>query len=278
MKKILAAFDGIRFSESTLDYAIFLAQQSYSSISGVFLSEATRLSYAVYETMIEQSNSGKSILNDIEKSDREIMNKSIQIFESKCQKSNVNYSVHRDNQKAIHEIIHETTFADLLVMDANETFSYLESEVPGRFVKDILHNTMCPVIVVPNKFTPIKELVFLYDGSAASIHSIKMFSYTLPGMKKMKTRLICARGESGSSILPDNLLLKEWLAKHFSKVQYKTISGGEKEIILDLSADNPGLLIVTGAYNRSNISMWLHRSFADQLINEVRAPVFLARL
>jgi hypothetical protein len=63
MKKIIAAFNGLRFSNSTMEYAIFLAQQSNASLSGIFFSEHTLLGYALYETVIKQSLLGKSILD-----------------------------------------------------------------------------------------------------------------------------------------------------------------------------------------------------------------------
>ncbi|HEY4935952.1 MAG TPA: universal stress protein, partial [Puia sp.] len=128
------------------------------------------------------------------------------------------------------------------------------------------------------KFMPIKEIALLYDGSASSVHSIKMFEYTLPGMKKMKTKLYYAKGENGFPYLPDNDLLKEWMKNHYPKAQYKILEGNEREIILTLAAENSGVLIVTGSYNRSNISMWFHKSFADQLMNQLKAPLFLAHL
>jgi len=276
MKKIIAAFDGLRFSNSTMEYAIFLAQQSNASLSGIFLSENTRLGYAIYETVIKQSLSGESILDEISETDTEIINDSIHAFESACQTAGIKYNVRSDKHYTANDLLHETIFADLLVIDADETFSYLERAVPSGLVKNILQNTFCPVIAVPLKFIRITEIAFLYDGSAASVNAIKMFDYTLPGMKKLKTKLFYAKPKNDPSFLPDNRLLKEWMKKHFPKAQYKVFVGSEIEIIEALAAENPGILIVSGAYNRKNISMWLRHSFADKCLSELKAPVFIA--
>jgi hypothetical protein len=261
-----------------MEYAVFLAQQSHASLSGLFLTESTRLSFAVYETLIEQSSTVDSILDEIDKDDEENMQKSVRIFESRCQQANISYSLHIDKKNAANELMYETMFADLLVMDANETFSYLETSTPGGFVKTILCNSSCPVIAVPEKFMSIKETALLYDGSASSVHSIKMFDYTLPDMKQMKTKLYYAKGKKGFSYLPDNNLLKEWMKNHYPKAQYKILKGNEREIIHTLAAENPRILIVTGSYNRSNLSMWFHKSLADQLMNQLNTPLFLAHL
>jgi hypothetical protein len=275
MKKIIAAFDGLRFSDSTMKYAVFLAKQANAHLSGIFFSENTRLGYAIYQTVIRQSHAGESILDEISESDTKTINESIHIFESACKAEGISYNIRRDKQDAANDILHETIFADLLIIDAEETYSYFETEKPSGFVKNILRHTFCPVIAVPLKFIPITEIAFLYDGSAESVSAIKMLNYTMPGLKKLKTKLFYARPEN-SQTLPDNRLLKEWMNEHYPKIHYKVFEGGEMDIINALAAEDPGILIVSGAYNRNNLSMWIRHSFADKCLNELKAPIFIA--
>ena len=89
MKKIIAAFDGLRFSESTLEYALYLAKQYNAHITGVFLHESTKLGYALYESMVSQSPSGKRIVNEIDKTDAETLHEVTGIFESRCRAAGV---------------------------------------------------------------------------------------------------------------------------------------------------------------------------------------------
>ena len=276
MKKIIAAFDGLRFSESTLEYAIYLSKQYNAHIVGVFLSESTRVSYTIYELMVEQSVSGAAVENEIKKSDAVTMNESIKMFELACAASKINYSIHRDMKSATGELLHETCFADLLVIDAAETFSYLEANLPGGFLKKVLHESQCPVMVVPKKFRPITQLALLYDGQPESIFAIKMLSYVLPEMTKLEIKLFYA--EEGSSLLrlPNKKLMKEWLKRHFTNVEYHLIKGKGKELIASIAAEGSGVLIVAGAYHRSNLSMLFHNSLADLLMNEIKTPIFIA--
>ena len=276
MKKIVAAFDGLRFSESTLQYAIFLARQYNAQVTGVFLHEATRIGYALYETIERQSVSGGNIFAEIDKSDALTINKSIGIFEAACLEANLSYTVHHDRKNAVKELIHETVYADLLVLDAGETFSYIEMNLPGWFIKNILHEAHCPVIIVPKKFNPIKKIVLLYDGKPSSVHAIKMLNYILPEMNGLPIELLCAKHDTASLHLPDNKLLKEWMKVHYPGIVYKVIKGDEKELVGMLSIEDPGTLVVTGAYHRSNLSMWLHPSLADFLVRETKAPVFIS--
>jgi hypothetical protein len=176
----------------------------------------------------------------------------------------------------LNELLHESTFADLLVIDAWETFSYIDSNLPGWFIKNVLHGVQCPVLVVPKNFNPIKNLVLLYDGSPSSVFAIKMLNYIMPEMSKLETRLLSAKQNTSSLHLADNKLIKEWMKRHFTKVTYQVLKMYEKEIPSLLKATEPGMLVVMGAYHRSNISMWFHKSLADFLLKEINAPLFIA--
>jgi len=276
MKKIIAAFDGLRFSESTLDYAIYLAKQYDAHITGVFLRETTRLGYAVYETVISQSHTERNIMHELERTDADTEHQATALFERRCTAGGVPYTVHRDRKSAVKELVHESIFADLLLIDAWECFSYIEVNMPGWFIRNVLHDAQCPVMVVPKKFHPVGKIVFLYDGTASSMHAIKMFSYVLPGGKELPTELLCAKYAASSLHLPDNNLLKEWMKRHFPQTEYKVLKGTGKEIITLLGDEAPGVLVVAGAYHRSHLSMWFRQSLANLLMQETRAPVFIA--
>ena len=45
MKKIIAALDGLKYSESVVKYAVYLAKQNSSHLVGVFLEDFTYHSY-----------------------------------------------------------------------------------------------------------------------------------------------------------------------------------------------------------------------------------------
>lgn len=278
MKKIIAAFDSLGFSESTLQYALFLAKEYDAYLVGVFLRETTRIGYAVYATITKQSDSGKGILDAIDKADKVTMDNAIREFESGCRKAKINYSIHKDKKDALQELLHETAFADLLVMDAWETFSYIENNLPGWFIKNILHDAQCPVLLVPRKFTPVKKLILLYDGSSSSIQAIKMFNYILPEMSNLETKVLCAKDDRSNLHLPDNKLMKEWMKRHHPHVAYQVLKGTEKEIANIISHEGADVIIVSGSYHRSSLSMLFHKSLADLLLKETNAPVFVAHL
>ena len=276
MNKIITAFDGLRFSENTLEYAISLAAKGRAEVVGIFLRERTGLGYAVYESLVEQSVPGKSITREIARSDLQATSEAIALFESRCTAAGIPFKVHRDLKDPVRELIHESQFADLLIIDMWETFSYLELNLPGWFLRNILHQAMCPVLVVPKKFRPIKKLTLLYDGSPSSVQAMKMMIYVLPELRKAETTLLYAEEKKTAPELPDGTVAGEWVSDHFPRITYQLIEGGEKEIISRLTKLDPESLVVAGAYHRSKLSMWFSGSMADLLMREINLPVFIA--
>ena len=278
MKKIIAAFDGIRFSESSLQYAIYLAREVKAHLVGVFLRESTALGFAFYEMVARGSISGNKLFDDIENSDKASTRESVAKFVAACGEANISYSVHQDKKNAVEELIHETLFADLLVIDAWETFSYMENKMPGWFIKQVLHEAHCPVLVVPRKFRVIEKLIYLYDGSPASVYAIKMANYVLPELTKLKTELLSAVNKNAAPLLPDNKLVKEWVSRHGSGTRFTVLKGGETGLMNKLSKETNQSLVVAGSYQRSRLSMWFHESLANLLMRKIKTPVFIAHL
>src|SRR3954462_14680589 len=158
MKKIIAAFDGLRFSESTKEYSIYMAKHCNAHLVGVFLDDFTLQSYTYAEVAAYGSKWAEKA-NALDKEDKENRNLSVQLFEDACQEAGLNYSVHRNKNIAFQDLLHETIFSDLLIIDSNEKFPNYPQPAPTRFLKDLLAEAECPVIVVPSTYKPVQKLI-----------------------------------------------------------------------------------------------------------------------
>ena len=165
----------------------------------------------------------------------------------------------------------------MIVIDAKETLTHYEENLPTRFIRDMLANVECPVLVVPNAFKEIRKIVLLYDGEPSSVYAIKMFSYMFPDMENMDTEIISVKTNEKAMQNPDNRLMKEFIKRHFPNAVYTTLKGlPDREIVNYLKYRNEGELIVLGAYRRGSVSRWFKPSMADALIQELRSPIFIA--
>jgi len=276
MKKIIAAFDGLKFSQGTLQFAIHMAKQTQAHLVGVFMDDPLYTSFKIYELVTEEGVS-EIKLNDLRKRDKDIRSAAAKNFESACKHAGLEFTVHHDRNYALSDLLHESVYADLLIIDGNETLTHYTEDLPTRFVRDLLSDSQCPVLVAPTKFHQLKNLILLYDGEPSSVHAIKMFSYTLAALKHLETHVLTINAISNSLHVPDNALLKEFMKRHYPGATYTVMTGWpEEEIVKYLRGEEEQALVVLGAYRRSTVSRMFRLSMADILMKELRMPLFIA--
>ena len=276
MKKIIAAFDGLKYAESTEAYAVNIAHEAKMHVYGIFLDDPTYTSYKIYE-LITKEGVNDDKLKKLEAKDKMTRATAAENFETACRKAGLAYSIHHDHNTAIQELLHESIYADLVVIDAKETLTHYPEKLPTRFIRDFLCDTQCPVLLVQQNYQPIKKIILLFDGEPSSVHAIKMFSYLLPHLKQLETEVISVKPIDTSLHVPDNKLMKEFMKRHYPNANYTIVKGWpEDEIVKRLKQETEGSLVVLGAYKRGSISRWLRESMADTLMKEVKLPLFIA--
>jgi nucleotide-binding universal stress UspA family protein len=277
MKKFLAVFDGYKMSQSTMDYAIWLTKASNAHLIGIFLDEFIYRNYSVYNVITTAENQEETLKQQDEK-DQAKRDEAVLQFKNSCRKAGINFSTHRDKSIAIQELKHESMFADLVIINEYETFTKNTEEAPTDFIKDLLGDVQCPVIVVPTEFKPIDKIVLLYDGRPSSLYAIKMFSYLFGNLRELPVEVYTVKDHfMGSMRVPDNKLMKEFIDRHFPAATYSVTKGNaEEQITSYLREYKENQLVVLGAYLRSEMSRLFKTSMADILMRELDTPLFIA--
>jgi len=277
MKKFIAAFDGLKFSEANMRYAIFLAKRGNAHLVGVFLEDFTVHSYSIADITTYEGQSFDSHMNELNDKDQVERNESVEIFENACKNAGLNYSVHRDKNIALQDLLHESIYADLLIINLEETLTRYEETVPTRFMKDLLSDVQCPVVITPSKYKPIDKIIMLYDGEPSSVHAARTFSYLFDPVKDLETEVLTVKAVEESMHLPDNRLIKEFIKRHYPKAEYILLKGiAEEEIIRYLHHEKKDPMVVAGAYRRGRLSRLFHPSMADHLMRHLKMPLFIA--
>ena len=277
MKKFIAAFDSLRFSESTLNYAVFLAKHSDAHLVGVFLDDFTRHSYSIVDIAKYEGGMFDEHIQQLNVKDKEERDKSVEKFEAACQNAGINYSVHRDRNIAIQELLHESIYADLVVISEDETVTRYEEAAPTGFIRELLNDVQCPVMIIPSKYMPVDKVVLLYDGEPSSVYAVRIFSYLFESLKDLETQILTVKAREESLHLPDNRLMKEFIKRHYPKAEYIVLKGqAEDQIIQFLHREKKNPLLVLGAYRRNKLSRLFKPSMADNLLQHLKMPLFIA--
>jgi hypothetical protein len=230
----------------------------------------------VYELIVKQKITDEK-LKKYEENDKETRLRSAASFELACRKAGITYSVHHDKNIALQELLHESIYCDMLIIDGKETLTHFEEKRPTRFIRELLTDIQCPVLIVPPKFKAFEKIYLLYDGEPSSIFAIKMFSYLFPFLENTDAEIISVKNPGQTLHLPDNKLMKEFMKRHKPAAEYKVIKGlPEIEIVQYLKQQKKEILIVLGAYRRGKVSRWFRESMADYLMKELNVPLFIA--
>lgn len=276
MKKFIAAFDGLKYNAATTRFALQLSKASQAHLVGIFPNDLTYTSYKIHELVLKEGVTPET-LRRFEAKDAATRLESIRLFEKACQDAGVHYNVHHDRQFALRQLRHESIYADLLITGIRENFSHYPEKPPTHFVRELLAEAQCPVLLVPDKFRAIEKLVLLYDGEPSSVYAIRQFCYVLSPLNELPAEVVTIKPENATLHLPDNRLMKEFMKRHFSSAAYLVKKGAVNEEILQrLKEQPPGTLVVLGAYRRSAVSRWFRESMADVLMKELKMPLFIA--
>ena len=180
------------------------------------------------------------------------------------------YSIHHIKGVAANEMIRESLFADVVLTDGNLSFADNDGW-PSAFVKELLENAKCPVIVTPFQFDEIDEIVFAYDGTDSSIFAIKQFIYLFPEFSEIKITLLQVLSDEDDDIT-EKEKLKELLMRHYDTVHYDTLQGNAEIELFKKFLTQKNKLLVIGAYGRKKI---FGHSTADILLKTTDLAIFI---
>ena len=274
MKKIVVIIDALNFKEELLDIYQHIANLLKGTLTIVFLDDehgpalmAPDLSQGIpshkYEIVLKAAGEKERLINE-----------NILLLEQGCEKRNIRFSFHKDKGVPIDEAIEESRFADLMLVSRDISFSMLYDSNPPGFLKNILTDAQCPVLVLPDMQTDFKEAVLAYNGTFSSMFAIRQFVYLFGELDGMKVTVAYVV-ENDEMTIPHKQQLKEYLDGYFDNIAYKVLEGEPDEALVNLLDDKKDCVITFGAYARSRFSRFFRRSSADNILREIDIPIFI---
>ena len=276
MKKILLAIDAAGPDMAALDFACYLGRLTRSYVTAVFLENLV----AEEKPVLKQAHGIRYLDWEVdEQSDefitrKKIVEKNIVMCREACINRGVHMKIHRDRGVPAREVIDESRYADLIVVDAATSFKKIYEGSPTEFVRDILKEAECPVIIAPERFDGIDEIVFTYNGSASSMFAIKQFTYLLPQLKDKTVTVLQVNDQPGLPLI-DKYKFKEWFKEHYANIVFEEQDGTVEGVMMNYLFTRKNAFVTMGAYGRGAVSLFFKRSHADLLIKTVTQPIFI---
>ncbi len=264
MKKILLVIDVDNPDKSALEFACYTAKLTRSGLTGIFVESLDKEP--------EDEDFTSSTITVAAKPS--VAAQSITAFKRHCQWQGIHFKVRHDKGVPVEEVIIESRFADLMIISASASFRKSFEGLPATFSKKTMHRAECPVIIAPESFYGIDEMIFCYDNTASAVFAIKQFTYLFPELRE-KRIIVLHVGDEGRYDEEKNKL-SEWMSSHYSNVHYEVLAGESESRLFDYICSRKNHLTVLGAYSRTGLSNFFRISHADVLAKTILQPIFIA--
>jgi hypothetical protein len=268
MKKVLVAIYARQVSTNMLDFACYIAKLTHSKLTGIFLDNKKALAGAANEFAYESQTITAEAKEPLVK-------ESVRLFTEACNNRGANCSVRHEEGMPDIDIIKESRFAELIIVDPEMSFREQKEDIPSGFIKELLSRSECPVILSPFSFYGIDEIVFAYDGSAASVFAIKQFIYLFPELTGKKLTVLQVNEHDNDKMIEKDKI-GELLQMHFSSIGFQLLYGKAGDELLGYLLGKKNRIVVMGAFGRSMLSDFFKHSTAELIIKTINLPVFIA--
>lgn len=275
MEKILLGFDNDPADENAIDFACHLARLTQSRLTGIFLDEpATETEVVVERRLVAEGVTAITIAEFDKESEQAAQHEeNIAIFREWAGKAGIPFDVYLDKGVPAAELVYETRFADILLLSA-DTFSQGDEPVPSAFVKQMVHDSACPVILTPESFERIDNIVFCYDGSKSSLFAIKQFSYLFPQLRAQRVKVISLIAEGPST--QEQARLTQWLKCHYRDLEWIAQGADAAEALFHYLLKKRDDFVVMGPYGHGLLTSFFEPDQETGAIRTTSLPIFIA--
>ncbi|MDR3680019.1 MAG: universal stress protein [Flavipsychrobacter sp.] len=262
MINILLVIDDKEATTATLDFACYVARLT-----------ASRLTAISMQGLLYGELQADRILNNLANLQ---LGQIAYHFHQRCISRDVTTGENIDSIENWEELINASRYADIIIVDANLSLNIDSTEgSPTHYVKKLLHEAECPIIIAPSVFEEIDEIVLTYDNSKTSVYAIKQFAYLFPEFKNKKVIALQVNEHSGQDIEVSNQF-KNWLDNHFTDIEFVMLEGDSENRLMEYLLSRHNAFIVMGGYSRNRWSRILQPSSSAAIVKLLPAPIFVA--
>ncbi len=271
MEKILFISNGVDLNLEALDFTCYLGRLTKSRITGIFLENLLDDAKPILEKVSGHLMNGSENIAYEEK--KKITAINIKTFEEACARRSIKCDIREDFGIPPGELLLESRYADLAVISPDISFESQLETLPTNFVKRFMEKSECPVVIAPQSFRDIEEVVFTYNGSPSSVYAIKQFTYLFPSMSDVKVTILGVNGKDLSE--KEKEQFRGWMRNHYNAIGFEFLKGNPEVELFKWLQKRKNAFITMGAYGRNVVSQLFRRSTAELLIQTLPQPIFI---
>jgi len=280
MKKIVQIFNSQHFTPEALAFSAAIARHSGSTITGLFIQDTSFINDPGMNLIAGQFYVEEIVLTAEEKQIIQTnTDASIAAFLDGCVQHNIvgNAMVKQGIPADILKT--ESRYCDMMIISPLLSFDG-EQAVPTVFVYNLLAAAECPVLLSPEHFEHIDEVIIAFDGSKSASFAIRQFAYMLPLLcvGKVTVLNISEEGEKDTSIAAHHPSFTNWMEIHCPGYRQLTLVGNARDVLFNYfmeNDENNNKLLVAGSFGRSAVSRFFKPGTTELVLKTADVPVFI---
>lgn len=278
IKSILLPIDGSNYSETVLQYGMFLAKKF-----GSVLRILTIVDIRLYEwNMAAGADNFVPIMPSTEfqeESHQMLENKAEQVLEKAkdlVTQSGISFQLIKTTGNPVDEILEYSKTNDLVVMGIRGEYERWSNNLLGATVESITRQISKPVMLVEKKFEPFRRILCGYDGSNSANKALQLSAYYSSALKlPLHVISVFDTQEERDSILNE---AEAYLEPYQIKYLLRHESGDVDSILVSAQNNAPeASMMVIGSYGHSRLREAIIGSTTVQVMRKADKPVLLAK-
>ncbi|MEO5995935.1 MAG: hypothetical protein ABIN89_04390 [Chitinophagaceae bacterium] len=271
MRKIILISESKQFTKAVMELLCKVQQERSLFLVGGF-------SHTLNYTELSKASgyASKALVGDLIERDQETVDENLLFFKNDCKRQLIKFRVYEENYLyEIENLVNESRFADLLII-SNKMFEKSDVVLKRTLnLKQIMHKSECPVLILPENLSVLKRLIIAYDGKKESMFALKQFCYLFPELLDLPAEIVYLNEDEYNDV-PKMNLLKEYTMQNFSSINISKISINPKEDFARWASSKKDTLVIAGAYGRTGLFNSFPDSFIDPILEMQQIPVFIS--
>jgi len=273
IKRILVPLDSSHYTENAIKYAIMIAKKHNASITGMTVLDITAIEKSVGSVPL----GGIYWAEKLEEAKIAEVNNRLSLVEKKfaesCFGNNVNYNLEASKGIPSDWILKKAKFYDLVIMGMRTYFELENPDKAGDTIKKVLNHSVVPILIVPENYVNIQNVLVAYDGSMQATRALHGFIH-LARVLNFNIKLLNSTPDKEYAEFLKTNLTEFFEAYGINNVEFIHT---EKNIIdiIDAEFYRENDLFVIGAHSKNTVKEFFIGSLTNYLIDNYDKPIFL---
>lgn len=276
MKKITWLVDPMQYQDGDAEFPIYLSKLIHAEIQVLYPDLGFLRDIPVF-TENQILPTGEYRLGDVHINDayQEVISQTSHRIRASLSSMDVTAHIDRSELYSLKDMLIKTRFSDLLLANLELANENTQSQKMSSVMETILHRSECPVLLLPEQFQTIQEVVMAYDGSASSVFAIRQFVTLFEPILPIPATVVHVKKNELDDAIPFKEDLQDWIIEHFKPVRFRILEGRVGEELMTEWMYLKNAVITFGAFGKKPLLSFFGGSHAEKMIKTVNTPVFI---